>query len=188
MKQLIVIFTLIGVLSGCGMFNKVFKHKVTSSELTEYSHGEKIEGHLEITDKSITTITEKLDTTIKTPVVKGQGKRKINLEAISNGLNTIDDEFINLTQIYNPVDSTLTTKYTLKPQKVVVLMERKTEIRSNVNITKEDKKESEKESKRLSKKSDAIVERKADYKVVFTIVFIICLFIFAGWLFSRLRK
>lgn len=110
------------------MYNKVFKHKVTSSELTESSHSEKIEGHLEITDKSITTITEKLDTTIKTLVVKGEEKRKVNLEAISNGLNTIDDEFINLAQIYNPVDSTLTTKYTLKPQKVVVPMERKTEV------------------------------------------------------------
>ncbi|RAJ28857.1 hypothetical protein [Pedobacter cryoconitis] len=185
MKKVFIILTAVILLNGCGVFNKVFKHKTSSSELTESSHSEKISSQFVADDNSIITITESLDTAVKTPVVNGQGKRKVNLETIKNGLNTIDDEFINLEQIYNPVDSTLYSKYTLKPQKVNVPKQRKTEIRNNIKTTKAENKESKEEDKKLIKKSDAIVERKADYKVIFIIIFIICLFIFAAWLFKR---
>ena len=182
MKKLILMITVVTLLSGCGVFNKVFKQKVKEKTLEVTSKTDRSKTQTSIIDNSVTTITERLDSTIKTPEVKGEGKKKLDLNALADGLTIIDDEFVNLYQIYNPKDSSLKTGYTLKPQKVPVPKERKTVKENDIKTLQSDEKDVKEKGKKESKKVDAIVDRKADYKVIFIIIAVICLFIFVGWL------
>lgn len=185
MKRLILMITVIAVLSGCGVFNKVFKHKAKESTLEQSSSSGKFDTNTKIIDNSVTTITEKLDTTIKTPAVKGQGKQKVNLEDLKEGFNTLDDQFLNLFQIYDSKDSSLKTAYTLKPQGVKVPKERKTEIRNDVKTDKQERAQTKQDVKKEAKKVDVIVDRKADYKVIFIIIAVICVTLLVGWIIKR---
>lgn len=174
--------TVAALLSSCGVFNKVFKHKTTSSSLEETSKSVAVTTKTEIIDNSVTEVTETLDSTVKTPEVKGSVATKVNLTDLKNGLTVIDDEFVNLQQIYDPVDSTLNTSYTLKPQNVAVPKERKTVKHNDIKTTQAGEVKTKEATKKEVKKTDAIVDRKADYKVLFIIILVVCLFIFTGWL------
>lgn len=182
MKRLIAMITVTALLSSCGVFKKVFKHKITESVLEQSSKSEKSEAHTFVTDNSVITITERLDSNIKSPEVRGSAKSKIDLAAISQGLNLIDDQFINLYQIYNPIDSSLHTSYVIKPRPVPVPKERKTEIHKAVNTNQQAKQESQEQDKKWVKKTEAIVDRKPDYKVVFILILVICIAILGGWI------
>lgn len=177
--------TATALLSGCGVFNKVFKHKTSESMLEQSSSAVREDIKTVITDNSVITITEHLDSNIKSPEVRGKAESKIDLEAISQGLNIIDDQFINLYQIYNPIDSSLKTEYIIKPRPVPVPKDRKTEIRKAVKTEQAAKLENKQDSKKKVKKVDAIVDRKPDYKVIFIIIVLICLVIFVGWIVNK---
>lgn len=185
MKKTILMITVVTLLSGCGVFNKVFKHKIVNKTLEETSKAVKSDVNTQIIDNSVTTITEKADTTVTTPEVKGRSESRVNFADIQNGLTIIDDEFVNLYQIYNPVDSTLKTGYTLKPQKVPVKIDKKTEVRNDINTDQSVKQESKEEAKKETKHTDAVVDRKADYKVIFIIVGLIVLLLLVRWVFKK---
>ena len=96
---------------------------------------------------------------------------------IKNGLTIIDDEYINLTQKFDPSDSTMESSYTLKPRAAPVHLKRKAEVRNNTTKEMSEKKKEEKSQKKKAVKSDVLVERKADYKVVFIVTLVLCLLI-----------
>lgn len=181
MKKLLIMITAVALLSGCGVFNKVFKHRTSEKVKEESSKEEKSKTSTSTTDRSTITITERLDSTVTTPEVKGTSKKKIDLETVKEGLTIIDDEFINLSQIYDPLDSTLKTSYNLKPRKVPVPKERKTEIQKNVNAHQVQEDERKEKGKKAASKSEAIVERIPDYSVFLIALVIISLLFFVGW-------
>lgn len=182
MKRIVIIITAVALLSGCGMFQTVFKHKTSEKTLTSSSKSEQVETNISILDSSITTVIERIDTAFQTKDVRGSGAKKLDLSKIKEGLSVIDDEFLTLNQKYDPVDSTLRTEYVLKPQKISLNAEKRTEIRNNVKTSA--KQNSKKESKALSenKKSEALVDRKPDYKTVFLLIIGVAMLIIIGWL------
>jgi len=169
-----IIFIIVAILlNGCGVFNKVSKHSTASSMKAELSKKEMVNKYIHTTDRTITTITERLDTGITTPMIYGKSENRITLAKLQNGFNILDDEFIVLHQIYNPIDSTIKTGYTLKPQKVIVPKERKKEIHSNVETIDDTHASLSTNKKKAIKSSDVIVERKTDYKGALMLVIIL---------------
>lgn len=180
-----MMITVTALLSGCGVFNRVHKERSKENILEKSKTTTKKENQVNVVDRSVTTITEKTDTTIETPKIYGQSKSKIDLDAVKDGLTVIDDQFLTLSQVYDTKDSTLKTNYVLKPQKVPVPKEKKTEIRNDINTSKSDRNDTKREEKKQIKKADVIIDRKPDYKVVFIIVGIIALVLFVRWLINR---
>jgi hypothetical protein len=182
MRKIIAIIAVAGMVSSCGVVNRVLKHKTSEVHLDQSSSSSKAEIKTEIVDNSVTTKTEKVDTTVTTKEVKGSSSNKVDLSALKDGLNIIDDSFIKLDQIYDPLDSTLKTAYVLKPQAVPVAFDRKTETKNDIKISKSDKSQQEQQKKKQDKKSEAFVERKPDYGVVFILIGVVLFLIFMGWL------
>lgn len=187
MRKIVAIIAVAGILSGCGVVNKVLKHKTSEVHLDQSSSSEKVEVKIDLLDNSVTTVTEKVTGEVPTKEVKGSSDKKVNLDALKDGLNIIDDSFIKLDQIYDPLDSTLKTAYVLKPQLVPVAFERKTETRNDIKVSKSDKSQQEQQAKKQDKKSDAIVERKPDYGVVFMLIGLVLFLMLIGWLWKRKR-
>ena len=164
--------TVTALLSSCGVFNRVTKNKSLDKSKDESSLVVKANSELDVTDKTVTTITEKYDTGVTTKRVEGRFDKKINetdkadLANVQSGLTVLDDEFLTLTQIYSDKDSVLTTSYVLKPQVVPVPTEKKTVIQNDIKTKKSDITEAKHESKSKQVNRDAIIERKPDYSVI----------------------
>jgi hypothetical protein len=178
MKRIIGILTVAALLSGCGIFNKVFKHKTSEKILEESSKELKAKTDLNIIDKSVITITETLDTPIITAEVKGRSEKKVNLVDVQKGLTVIDDQFVTLHQIYNPLDSTLRTDYVLKPRSVAAPFKRVTEKHNNIASSVKQEQDQKEERKKRIEKSDAVVERKPGYTTALVIIGVIVLLLF----------
>ncbi|TDO21874.1 hypothetical protein [Pedobacter duraquae] len=178
MRRVILLFAAVTMFSSCGIFSKVFKHKTSESILEESNYSEKKDSAVFNSDRSKIVITETLDTTITTPERKGAVKAKLDLAALQLGLQIYDDEFITLNQIYNPVDSTLKTSYTIKPANVLVPKTRRTEIDNDKKSSAKIGSENKGSAKTEQKKADVIVERKPDYTVVIIVVVLVLLFVF----------
>jgi hypothetical protein len=182
MRNLLIVIALGITTSSCGVVNRVLKIKASEVHLDQSSSFEKREITTETIDQSVTTITEKADTIVDTKEIKGKDEKKIDIGLLKNGLNIIDDGFIKLDQIYDPLDSTLKTSYTLKPQKIPVNFNRKTEIKNNINTKSAEKRDQEEKKKAVNKKSDVLVERKPDYGVIFIWAGLLLLVALFAWL------
>jgi len=178
MRKLLLVFTAVSLLSGCGIFNKVFKHKSSEKSLQESSKEVRTKTDLEVIDKSITTTTETVDTNVVTSEVKGRSKKKVNLSEVQKGLTVIDDQFVTLHQIYNPVDSTLKTDYVLKPRSVPVPKKKVTETKNDIKTSGKQKQEQKEQDKKVFEKSDAVVERKPGYTTALVVIGVIALLFF----------
>jgi len=176
---------LVGVfaLSSCGVFNRVSKGKILAKvkDRTEISTESKVD--VQVTDKTITTITESATAEVETPRTEGKGSVKVdNLSEIAEGLTLLDDEFLTLTQIYDKKDSVLTTAYIIKPQKVDVPTERKTVIQSDIVTASTKLEQAVTKVNTNTVNREAIVERKPDYTVVIGIGVIVLVVLLFLWL------
>lgn len=146
----LILIIMIVLLSGCGMFRKVFKTKEyskleTKSEIRKDSVGL-------IVDKSVTTIKEKIDTVISIPEKVIKQNTYLNMDSLVNGMTAIKNDVMDLRLIYNPVTGILSTEATIKEQKIKSSLDRITttvnDITQQSKVT-EDKKESKKEESGL---------------------------------------
>lgn len=175
MRNLLLVFTVAALLSGCGIVNKVFKYRTSEKSLEESSKEVKTKTDLAIVDKSIITITETLDTNVITAEVKGRSEKKVDLAKVQKGLTIIDDQFVTLHQIYNPVDSTLKTDYILKPRPVPVPKKKVTEIKKDIKTSASEEHDQKEKEKKGFEKSEAVIERKPGYTTALVIIGVIVL-------------
>ena len=170
-------------LSSCGVFNRVSKEKSLAKvkDRTEISTESKAD--VQVTDKTITTITESAIAEATTPRTEGKGSVKVdNLSDIADGLTLLDDEFLTLTQIYDKKDSVLTTSYIIKPRIITIPIERKTVIQSDIVTASTKVEQAVTKVNTNTVNRDAIVERKPDYTVVIGIGVIVLVVLLFLWL------
>lgn len=136
------LIVIIVLLSGCGAFRKVFKSK-EYSKLETKSEGRKDSVGL-ITDKSITTIKEKIDTTLIVPEKVVKQDTYLNMDSLVNGMTAIQNDIMDLRLVLNPVTGILSAVATIKPQSIPVLLNRETKKENDISQqsnTSEEKKD-----------------------------------------------
>lgn len=161
MKKIIRILPLllaILLISSCGMFRKVFKSKEyskieTTSKITKDSAGIR-------SDKSVTTTTEIIDTTVATPEKIVKQDVYLNMDSLINGLTAVKNDLLDVKLVFNPVTGLLTTTATIKPQKVPVLLNRQT-VKQN-DITEQSQTKNSREDKSKSIVDNSKIEKTPD--------------------------
>lgn len=136
------LIVMIVLLSGCGAFRKVFKSK-EYSKLETKSEARKDSVGL-ITDKSITTIKEKIDTTLIVPEKVVKQDTYLNMDSLVNGMTAIQNDIMDLRLVLNPVTGILSAVATIKPQSIPVLLNRETKKENDISQqsnTSEEKKD-----------------------------------------------
>lgn len=124
MKAKFLILALVVLISGCGMFRKVFKSNEyskldTKSEVRKDSVGV-------IIDKSVTTIKEKVDTIITLPGQMIRQDSYLNMDSLVNGMTAVKNDILDVRLVLNPVTGILSAIATIKPQKVQVKINKET--------------------------------------------------------------
>lgn len=119
-----VLIIMMVLLSGCGMFRKVFKSKdysslETKSEIKKDSIGL-------IIDKSVTTIKERIDTVITTPEKVVKQGTYFNMDSLVNGITAIKNEVMDLRLVLNPATGILSAEATIKAFKIPVHLDKET--------------------------------------------------------------
>lgn len=112
------------LLSGCGMFRKVFKSKEYSK--LETKSGNRKDSTGLIIDKSVTTIKEKVDTVITVPGQTVRQDTYLNMDSLVNGMTAVKNDLLDVRLILNPVTGILSTVAFIKPQNVPVKIDKET--------------------------------------------------------------
>lgn len=150
MKNIISLLLIVVTLSGCGTFRKVFKLK--ESDRTEEQSEVKIDLTSTATDRSVTTITEKKDTTITTKQAVVKQDTYLNKDSLVKGMVAIHNDLVDVKLKLDPVTGILSTIATVKPQLVPVNIDKTTRIEADVKqdiaIAQQKNSSIERESKR----------------------------------------
>lgn len=149
------LIVMIVLLSGCGAFRKVFKSK-EYSKLETKSEARKDSVGL-ITDKSITTIKEKIDTTLIVPEKVVKQDTYLNMDSLVNGMTAIQNEIMDLRLVLNPVTGILSAVATIKPQSIPVLLNRET-VKQN-DISQQSNTSEEKKDYKKQESGSSIVQK-----------------------------
>jgi len=125
--NLIMIFSL----SGCGVFNKVFKKSDKNKESIETIVNK--ENNIKIEDSSVIIIKDKIDTTVytKPKTIESNVPNITNLIDIKD-LLLLEDNLVTVRQTYDTLGKSLKTIVLLKPQEVKVILDRITTIKKNI--------------------------------------------------------
>lgn len=149
---------IIVLMSGCGMFRKVFKTREYSKQENQIKSTKDSSG-LKI-DKSVITIKEKIDTVLTTPEKVIKQDTYLSMDSLVNGLTAVKNDLIDVRLVFNPVTGILTTVATVKPQKVHAFTEKETvkhndiQEQSTVKSTSDEKSKSVIDNSEIKKTPD----------------------------------
>lgn len=173
------------LLSGCGMFRKVFKSKEyskleTKSEIQKDSIGL-------IIDRSTTTTREKVDTVITVPGQIIRQDTYLSMDSLVNGMTAVKNDLLDVRLILNPVTGILSTVAFIKPQKVPVKIDKETVMQND--ITKQSY-QSELWKNSLKQSSGSSLTEKEPVSLWWyaagLIILIVIFVFFKGWWKSRI--
>lgn len=137
-------------------------------------------------DKSITTITEKIDTTIVTPAREVSGQIPFNMDSLVNGLTAIKHELIDVTLHLNPITGVLYVGAKIKPVPVDLKLDRSINIQND--IVEQSDQHSKAELKVETKDSKSTVHKEPAKMGIWLIGFAIVIFVISAliyWLKKR---
>lgn len=117
-------------LTSCGAFNKVFKTSDKKKENTEISISK--EDNTLIEDKSHISISEKVDTIVYTKPKKINSNISISNIKDINNLVVLDNELISIKQSYDTINKVLKTDVDIKPQELIINIDKITNINNNI--------------------------------------------------------
>lgn len=119
------------ILSGCGMFRKVFKSNEYAKE--EISSSEKKEIKEWSTDRSILTIREQSDTVVIIPEEIIKQGTYFNVDSLVNGLTVIKNDLLDVSLIFQPETGLLSASAILKPRLIPVKFNKETILHNDVS-------------------------------------------------------
>lgn len=152
----LLLIVMIVLLSGCGMFRKVFRSKEyskleTKTEIRKDSVGL-------IIDKSITTVKEKIDTTVIIPEKIVKQDTYLNMDSLVNGMTAIQNDIMDLRLVLNPVTGILSAVATIKASEVPIQLIRET-VKQN-DITQQSSMSEEKQISHKQQSGSSIVKKE----------------------------
>lgn len=180
-----VLIIMIVLLSGCGMFRKVFKSKEyskleTKSEIRKDSVGL-------IIDKSIITTKEKIDTSVIIPQKVIKQDTYLNMDSLVNGMTAIQNDIMDLRLVLNPVTGILSAVATIKPQNIPIHIDRET-IKQN-DISQQSKTSVEKKVSEKQESGSSVIQKdpvSIPWRVVFIAVIVAGVCACAFWFKKRI--
>ncbi|WP_158797687.1 hypothetical protein [Pedobacter sp. L105] len=129
MKKLIL-FSLVLVLSGCGLFKQVHKEKTTLK--TEASQEVKRDSSSLMINHSIITVKEKVDTVLLVPEKTVRQETILNMDSLISGMTAVKNDLVNVSLVLNPVTHVLSAVATLKSQLIPLKIDKQTITQNNI--------------------------------------------------------
>lgn len=129
MKNSFLIF-LVVCLSGCGVFKKVYKE--STLDKTETFSIVKSDSIVLITDKSVITVKEKLDTVISVAGATINQDIALNMDSLIKGLTAVKNDLLEVRLILNPVTHILSVEAYIKPKEIPVKIYKEVTTQNNV--------------------------------------------------------
>lgn len=172
------------LMQSCGTFKKVFK--LRDSSRVQAKSEVKIDSSRVVVDKTVTTITEKADTVVRTPTAVVKEQTYLNLDSLVNGMMAIKNDLVDVSLQLDPKTGILSAVATVKPQSVHVAVDKKTTIAADV---KEDIRVAKMKNESLdTKTSHSITERKPDYFAIAIGIGVFVLAVFIGlWAWRKFK-
>lgn len=183
MNRLVVIALACVTLSSCGTFKKVFKLKESSK--VEVIQSKRTDSTGLKVDKSITVITERIDTTVTVPGKTVKQDTYLNMDSLVNGMTAVKNDLIDVRLHLNPITGILSTVATIKPRPVVVGMDRQTTKQND--ITEQSRKQEAALNKTKTENKRTEVVREPIKFPNWLIVVVILLVAGAAYMFWRKR-
>jgi hypothetical protein len=149
------LLVVMGILSGCGMFRKVFKTNEYAKQ--EISSAEKMKMKEWNTDRSTLTIREQSDTVVVIPEKIIKQDTYFNVDSLVNGLTVIKNDLLDVNLIFQPETGMLSASATLKPRLIPVKFNKETILQNDVSRKITQSGSAKKSSK--SAQSNTIVEK-----------------------------
>lgn len=143
------------VLSGCGMFRKVFK--INEYAKQEISLAEKIKMKEWNTDRSTLTIREQSDTVVVIPEKIIKHDIYFNVDSLVNGLTVIKNDLLDVNLIFQPQTGMLSASAILKRRLIPVKFNKEMILQNDVS-RKITQSSAVKESSKIEQ-SNSIVEK-----------------------------
>lgn len=143
------------VLSGCGMFHKVFK--INEYAKHEISLAEKIKMKEWNTDRSTLTIREQSDTVVVIPEKIIKHDIYFNVDSLVNGLTVIKNDLLDVNLIFQPQTGMLSASAILKRRLIPVKFNKEMILQNDVS-RKITQSSAVKESSKIEQ-SNSIVEK-----------------------------
>lgn len=143
------------VLSGCGMFRKVFK--INEYAKQEISLAEKIKMKEWNTDRSTLTIREQSDTVVVIPEKIIKHDIYFNVDSLVNGLTVIQNDLLDVNLIFQPQTGMLSASAILKRRLIPVKFNKEMILQNDVS-RKITQSSAVKESSKIEQ-SNSIVEK-----------------------------
>jgi len=119
------------ILSGCGMFRKVFKSNEYAKQ--EISLAEKVKMKEWSTDRSTLTIREQSDTVVVIPEKIIKNDIYFNIDSLVNGLTVIQNDLLDVNLILQPETGMLSASAILKPRLIPVKFNKETILQNDVS-------------------------------------------------------
>ncbi len=182
MRRFILLALVAIACSSCGTFRKVFKAKESHSVKVEQSSVSSASGTS--VDKSITTITERIDTTITTPGREVIGQVPFNMDSLVNGMTAIKNELIDVRLHLNPITGILSAVANIKPVATHVHLD-KTTVKQN-DIVEQSNNQTTTDLKAEVKDSASTTNKEPAKMGIWLISFLIVVAV-GGFLFWRKR-
>jgi hypothetical protein len=119
------------ILSGCGMFRKVFKTNEYAKQ--EISSAEKKKMKEWTVDRSILTIREQSDTVVVIPEQVIKQDTYFNVDSLVNGLTVIQNDLLDVNLIFQSKTGMLSASAILKSRPIPVKFNKETILRNDVS-------------------------------------------------------
>lgn len=124
MTRAILLLGICLVMSGCGAFRKVSKLK--QSHLVQVTQEHRKDSTGVKVDRSVTTTTERIDTTVTTPAHTIAQETPMNMDSLVNGMTAIKNDLIDVRLHLNPITGILSAVATVKARAIPVKLDRVT--------------------------------------------------------------
>lgn len=125
------LLVVMGILSGCGMFRKVFKTNEYAKQ--EISSSEKMKMKEWNTDRSILTIREQSDTVVVIPEKIIKQDTYFNVDSVVNGLTVIKNDLLDVSLIFQPKTGMFSASAILKSRPIPVKFNKETILQNEVS-------------------------------------------------------
>jgi len=127
----LLLLVIMGILSGCGMFRKVFKTNEYAKQ--EVNSAEKKRMNEWSSDRSTLTIREQSDTVVIIPEQIIKQDTYFNVDSLVNGLTVIKNDLLDVSLIFQPKTGMLSTSAILKSRPIPVKFNKETILQNEVS-------------------------------------------------------